>query len=191
MVVSATCFRVGKLSRSAPSGPREGRRGRDVTIVRTLSLAATLFLFWLALSGHYSTFLIAAGAIAALVVALLGIRAGYGDEEGHPVDYLVHGLAYWPWLIVEIAKSAWAVARIIVDPKLPISPRLIRTKATQRTAVGIATYANSITLTPGTITVEVSRREQAFLVHALTRDSAAGVEEGSMDRRVSDFEGQR
>jgi multicomponent Na+:H+ antiporter subunit E len=160
-----------------------------LTILRILSLAATLFLFWLLLSGHYTPFLVVSGAAVALVAALLGIRSGYSDEEGHPVDYLLHGLAYWPWLIVEIAKSAWAVARIIVDPKLPIGPRLIRTKASQRSAVGIATYANSITLTPGTITVEVNRREHEFLVHALTKDSAAGVEEGSMDRRVRAFEG--
>lgn len=147
-------------------------------------------MFWLGLSGHYTPFLIASGAVVAIVVALLGIRSGYGDQEGHPIDYVFHGLAYWPWLVVEIAKSAWSVARIIVDPKLPISPRLIRTRASQRTSVGIATYANSITLTPGTITVEVDRREHEFLVHALTKDSAAGVEEGSMDRRVSAFEGK-
>lgn len=159
--------------------------------MRIASLAAALFLFWLLLSGHYTPFLIASGLAVAIVVAVLGIRSGYADEEGHPVDYLLRGLAYWPWLIVEIAKSALSVARIIVDPKLPISPRLIRTKVSQRTAVGIATYANSITLTPGTITVEVNRRGQEFLVHALTEGSAAGVEEGTMDRRVTSFEGRR
>lgn len=160
-----------------------------MTILRVFSLAAALFLFWLALSGHYTPFLIVSGAAIALAVALLGIRSGYGDDEGHPVDHLLHGLFYWPWLVVEITKSALTVAHIIVDPKLPISPRLIRARASQRTAVGIATYANSITLTPGTITVEVNRREREFLVHALTKDSADGVEEGSMDRRVRAFEG--
>ena len=160
-----------------------------MTILRIFSLAATLFLFWLALSGHYTLFLIASGAAVASVVALLGVRSGYGDEEGHPIEYLLHGFVYWPWLVVEIAKSAWAVAVIIINPRLPISPRLIRTKASQRTAVGIATYANSITLTPGTITVEINRREHEFLVHALTKDSADGLEEGTMDRRVRAFEG--
>jgi multicomponent Na+:H+ antiporter subunit E len=135
--------------------------------------------------------LVASGALVALAVTLVGVRSGYADDEGHPIDYLLHGLVYWPWLVMEIAKSALAVARIIVDPRLPISPRLIRTKASQRTAVGIATYANSITLTPGTITVEVNRREHEFLVHALTADSAAGIEEGSMDHRVRLFEGGR
>ena len=160
-------------------------------IPRILSLATALFLFWLALSGHYTPFLIAAGLIASLLIAFLGLRVGYADEEGHPIDFLLRGLLYWPWLIVEIAKSAWGVARIIIDPKLPISPRLIRAKTSQRTAVGIATYANSITLTPGTITVEVNRRDQEFLVHALTAAGAAGVEEGGMDRRVTSFEGGR
>jgi multicomponent Na+:H+ antiporter subunit E len=121
---------------------------------------------------------------------MLGLRVGYADQEGHPIDYVVGGLVYWPWLIVEIAKSAFAVARVIVDPRLPISPRLIRTRVSPRTAVGIATYANSITLTPGTITVDVSRRDREFLVHALTAETATGVTDGAMDNRVSVFEGR-
>ena len=156
--------------------------------MRIASLAAALFLFWLLLSGHYTPFLIASGFAVAVVVAVLGIRSGYADEEGHPVDYLLRGLIYWPWLTVEIAKSALAVARMIVDPRLPISPRLIRTKASQRTAVGIATYANSITLTPGTITVEASAEE--FIVHGLTRGSANGTISSEMDRRVAGCEAQ-
>jgi multicomponent Na+:H+ antiporter subunit E len=163
----------------------------DGRIPRILSLAAALFLFWLALSGHYTPFLIGAGLIAALAVAAFGLRMGYADDEGHPVEFLLRGFLYWPWLIVEVAKSAWTVARIIVDPKLPISPRLIRAKISERSAVGIATYANSITLTPGTITVAVNRREREFLVHALTADGAAGLAEGDMDRRVRAFEDGR
>jgi multicomponent Na+:H+ antiporter subunit E len=163
----------------------------DPRIPRVLSLAGTLFLFWLALSGHYTPFLVVAGIVSSLAIAAFGLRMGYADEEGHPVGFLLRGLLYWPWLFVEIAKSAWDVARIVVNPRLPISPRLIRARASQRTAVGIATYANSITLTPGTITVEVHRRDHEFLVHALTAESAAGVAEGGMERRVTAFEGGR
>ena len=166
-----------------------GREGRGA-ILRVFSLAAALFLFWLGLSGHYTPFLVGSGMVVALVVAFLGIRSGYSDEEGHPVDYILNGLFYWPWLIWEIAKSSFAVARVIIDPRLPISPRLVRIKASQRNPVGIATFANSITLTPGTITVEVHRRNHEFLIHALTRESAAGVEDGVMDGRVSSFEGR-
>jgi multicomponent Na+:H+ antiporter subunit E len=142
------------------------------------------------LSGHYTPFLIASGVVVAIAVTALGLRVGYADQEGHPVDYIVGGLVYWPWLILEMAKSAFAVARAIVDPRLPISPRLIRTKVSQRTAIGIATYANSITLTPGTITVDVNRRDREFLVHALTAETAADLTAGGMDGRVAIFEGR-
>jgi multicomponent Na+:H+ antiporter subunit E len=89
--------------------------------------------------------------------------------------------------------SALGVARIILTPSLPISPRLLTVWPTQKTAAGVVTFANSITLTPGTITVEAERdpRNKRYLViHALTEETAAGLETGDMDRRVSAFEGR-
>ena len=74
---------------------------------------------------------------------------------------------------------------------MPISPQLLRVKTTQKTGVGVATYANSITLTPGTITVEVNRRDSELLVHALTKAGADGLAAGEMDRRVTVMEGKR
>jgi multicomponent Na+:H+ antiporter subunit E len=157
--------------------------------MRALSLAATLFIFWLLLSGHYTAFLMTSGALAAAFVAWLGLRLDYADEEGHPIDLIGRGLVYWPWLIKEIVKAAWSVALVIVNPSLPISPRLIRVATTQKRAVGTVAYANSITLTPGTITVEVSRPQQALLVHALTEAAAGDLAAGEMDRRVTVMEG--
>jgi multicomponent Na+:H+ antiporter subunit E len=153
-----------------------------------LSSAIILFVFWLLLSGYFTVFLVTMGAFSAVAIVLLGRRMEVIDREGHPIDMGWRVFTYWPWLAKEIAKSAWDVARIIVDPRLPISPRLVRAKATQKTAVGVVTYANSITLTPGTISVDV--REGEILVHALTRESAAGLLEGEMDRRVTRFEGR-
>jgi multicomponent Na+:H+ antiporter subunit E len=120
--------------------------------MRVASLAFALYLFWLLLSGYYSLFLLAAGAVAAVAIAFAGRAFGYADGEGHPVELIPAGLRYWPWLVVEIAKSAWSVSRIILSPSLPISPVIAKIKAGPETAVGMATYANSITLTPGTIT---------------------------------------
>jgi multicomponent Na+:H+ antiporter subunit E len=159
-------------------------------MLRTVSLALFLFAFWLLLSGHYTVWLIASGAVVSALLALFGRRFGFADEEGHPVDRLLPGLVYWPWLAREIVKSAISVTRIILDPKLPISPQLFHTKVSARSPVGVATYANSITLTPGTITVAIDREHDRFLVHALTRDGAADVEAGEMDRRVARFEGR-
>jgi multicomponent Na+:H+ antiporter subunit E len=158
--------------------------------MRRFALAILLFGFWLLLSGHYTVWLMSAGAVTALLVAYVGGRFGYGDEEGLPIDRLLGGLLYWPWLVKEIALSSLAVARIILNPRLPISPRLIRAPFGPRTAVGIATYANSITLTPGTITVEVDRRRGELVVHALTDAGASDLMAGEMNNRVERFEGR-
>lgn len=156
--------------------------------MRALSLVIMLFAFWLLLSGYFTPFLLAMGLLCALAVVALGHRMDIVDHEGTPVHLSWRVVLYWPWLAKEIAKSAWDVSRIIVNPRLPVSPRLVRAKSSQKTAVGVVTYANSITLTPGTVSVEVKAGE--ILVHALTRESAAGLLEGEMDRRVTRFEGR-
>jgi multicomponent Na+:H+ antiporter subunit E len=155
--------------------------------MRYLSLAGFLLAFWLALSGHFTPMLVAAGAASAVVCVLAAIRMRTADTEGHPIELLRGTVTYYPWLAREIVKSGWAVTKLILHPRLPISPTMTVVQASQRTPVGVATYANSITLTPGTITVGVSGNVLA--VHALTRDGALDLEAGGMDRRVSQFEG--
>jgi multicomponent Na+:H+ antiporter subunit E len=106
------------------------------------------------------------------------------DEEGHPLAVGWRALCfYWPWLLKEIVKSAWDVSRRILDPRLPISPVLVRFKPSQSNELGLVIHANSITLTPGTISVLVEREE--FLVHALSREGGAGLADSEMDRRVA------
>ncbi|MGD2138840.1 MAG: Na+/H+ antiporter subunit E [Burkholderiales bacterium] len=156
--------------------------------MRLVSSFLVLFAFWLLLSGHYTGFLVGAGAVCALGVVLFARRMDVVDREGHPVQLVPRALLfYWPWLIKEIFKSALQVAVIILHPRLPISPVLLRVRATQKTDVGRTTFANSITLTPGTISVDVGDDE--ILVHALTQDGASGLANGEMDRRVTRFEG--
>lgn len=154
--------------------------------MRWVSLAVVLFLFWLALSGHYTPFLLVAGAGSAVLCVFVATRMRVADAEGHPVQLLRGALTYFPWLLWEIAKSAWAVTKLILHPRLPISPTMTRVIASQRTTVGVATYANSITLTPGTITTGV--KGNVLTVHALVSDGAADLEAGGMDARVSLFE---
>ena len=152
-------------------------------LLGTAALAASLFVFWLLLSGIYTPFLVLSGLGASIAVALLATRMEITDDEGHPIHLAFAAARYWPWLLKEIVKSGWQVARIIIDPRLPISPTLVRFRPSQTSAVALATHANSITLTPGTITVDATAEE--FLVHALTREGAAGVVGSEMDRRVS------
>ncbi len=155
--------------------------------MRLIGLATFLFAFWLALSGHYTAFLVGAGLASAILCAIAARRVLPADSESQPLRLLVGTVTYYPWLLWEIVKSAWSVTKIIIDPRLPISPTMTRVSASQRTAAGIATYGNSITLTPGTLTVGVAGNQ--LLVHALTRDGALDLESGRMDRRVARFEG--
>lgn len=148
---------------------------------------ATLFAFWLLMSGIYTPFLVGAGLGCAAAVAVLAHRMEVADREGHPIHLVPAALGYWPWLALQIVKSALKVARIVLDPKLPLSPVMVRFRPLQQSTVGLVTHANSITLTPGTITVEARHGE--FLVHALTRETAAGLAGGEMDQRVRRFEG--
>jgi len=155
--------------------------------MRYFSLASFLFAFWIALSGHYTPALTAAGAVSAVVCVFAAIRMRVADAEGHPVELLTRAVTYFPWLIREIAKSAWGVTKIILDPRLPISPTITILNTSQRTTTGRNIYANSITLTPGTITVGVSG--DRLVVHALVKEGADELEAGGMDARVSQFEG--
>lgn len=154
---------------------------------RIISLAVFLLIFWLALSGHYTAFLIGVGLGVVGLCVLMAQRMRVLDEESQPLHVFAQVPMYWGWLFVEIAKSAWAVTRVIWNPRLPISPTMTRVKAMQRTPAGMATFANSITLTPGTITTAV--KDDVFTVHALVRESADDVEGGDMNRRVCKFEG--
>lgn len=155
--------------------------------MRYVSLAGFLFAFWLALSGHYAPVLVAAGVASTLLCVFAAKRMRAADAEGHPIELFLGAVTYYPWLIREIAKSAWIVTKVILHPRLPISPTMTVVRAGQKTKAGMATYANSITLTPGTITVGVTGDE--FTVHALAREGAIDVESGGMDRRVRQFEG--
>jgi multicomponent Na+:H+ antiporter subunit E len=155
--------------------------------MRMIVLGTFLLCFWLALSGHYTPFLIGCGVGISVVAVLASKRMKIDDDEAVPVAFFAGIPRYYSWLFVEIAKAAWNVARIIAHPKLPISPCMTAVDASQKSATGIVTYANSITLTPGTVTIGVKGKR--LTVYALTRKGALDVEAGLMDQRVRRFEG--
>jgi multicomponent Na+:H+ antiporter subunit E len=146
-----------------------------------------LLAFWLLLSGHFTVFLVLAGVGSSAAVVWVARRMEVVDREGVPIDFWRIVFSYWPWLAWEIVKAAWDVTKIILHPRLPISPTLVRFHPSQRSAVGLVTHANSITLTPGTITIEASPTE--FLVHGLTKAGAEACVGSEMDRRLARLEG--
>ncbi|MBY8974857.1 Na+/H+ antiporter subunit E [Rhodobacteraceae bacterium NNCM2] len=158
--------------------------------MRLFLISATLFGFWLLMSGEWEhEWLIWAGAILSVAVVGFCLMKGLTDEEGFPIEKLPRAMLFWPWLIWQIVLSALSVTRIILSPSLPISPRMVKVAAKQKSAVGLTTYANSITLTPGTISVEVSEQGKAIWVHAITEDGAEGMKDDPMNAKVAWMDG--
>jgi multicomponent Na+:H+ antiporter subunit E len=152
-------------------------------IVLTVSLA----VLWLALSGHYTGLLLCLGALSVLLCVWLASRMEVFDEEVHLAQFhALPSLKYAVWLTREVVLSAVDVSRCVLDPTLPISPRAITLPLSQRTELGRAVYANSITLTPGTVSIDLG--EDFVMVHALSKAGADALVEGEMDRRVAALE---
>jgi len=154
---------------------------------RAIVLFAALYGTWLLLSGHYTVTLMTYGALSCAFVVGIAVHLGIVDDEAVPTQLAAGHFLYLPWLAKEIVLSNLSVARVILSPSLPIHPRILRVEASQKTDVAQVIYANSITLTPGTVTLDV--RDGKLLVHALTSDSAEGLLSGEMDRRVAALEG--
>ncbi len=156
-------------------------------MLQALSLGAVLYGLWLLLSGHYQPLLLGLGVASTIVVVLIARRMDLIDREGHPIHLSWRFLLYIPWLVWEIVKANIDIARVIVRPKMAIRPAVLRLKGTQKSELGHVIYANSITLTPGTVTIGLE--EGVLSVHALTREAAEGLKSGDMDRRVAAVEG--
>jgi multicomponent Na+:H+ antiporter subunit E len=155
-------------------------------MLHVVGLGASLMAFWLVMSGFFTPLLLSLGAASVLLVLYIAHRMELYDRETFPFHLKGHVFKYWGWLAKEIFKANIDVAKIVLAPKMPISPRVVRVKATQKTDLGLVIFANSITLTPGTVTIDIEGDE--MIVHALSQELADGVLNGDMDGRVTAFE---
>ncbi|OEU48467.1 MAG: cation transporter [Desulfobulbaceae bacterium S5133MH15] len=151
-----------------------------------LALSVLLSAFWLINSGHYTSLLLFFMVVSVLFVAVLCHRMDVVDGESQPLELTFTIPMYWLWLIKEVTVANIAVARCVWKGADSISPSVIKVKANQKTDLGIVIYANSITLTPGTVSIDLEDNE--ITVHALTRETAKDLLTGEMDRRVCKVE---
>lgn len=156
-------------------------------MLHAISLGLVLFSTWLLLSGYFEALLLVFGVLSCAIVLIVVHRMDVVDHEGHPVHLGWRILPYWVWLLVEIVKSNVEVARMILAPRMPIGPVMVRVPTSQHGELGQVIFANSITLTPGTVSIRVSGRE--ILVHAITQGMADDLLRGEMDRQVTRMEG--
>jgi len=148
----------------------------------SVSLAILLAVLWLAISGVYKPPLFVLGAASIAIVVWLSRRMDVVGVEHNPVLYSWRLPVYWLWLLGEIAKSNLEVARAALSPRDRVRPRLIRVPVRLGSAVAKVTYANSVTLTPGTVTLLLE--EDYLEAHALLESTASELESGEMERKI-------
>ena len=152
-----------------------------------LPLALLLGVFWALLSGQFhNSFLITAGVLCITFVVWMQHRMGGLDDEGVPARFYPKALLYVPYLLWEVIKSNWDVFKRVWTTPLPIDPCLTPVPYSTKHAFVTTTYANSITLTPGTVTVVVGDR--TMLIHCLTKDAGDGLLGGDMERHCKELE---
>jgi len=156
-------------------------------IIKPLLLFVFYFVIWLLLSGHYDPLLLTLGVLSCITCLYVTWKAKFIDEEGLPLHLLIRLPIYTLWLFKEIIKANIDTAKIIIinNP----DPQNFRVKSSQKTEAGKVTYANSITLTPGTVTTVLDG--DILEVHALSSDMADDVKSGAMDKKVSWLEGNK
>lgn len=160
-----------------------------------VGLTAILVALWLTLSGHYTLsgenhLLIGLGILSIGAAVGLTSRMRILDGETVPLARFVPLVRYWGWLGREIVAANLSVVRLTMKPDMDIEPRLVRVPVDLRSGLGRCVFANSITLTPGTVTVDIE--EDGYLVHALDgsfTDPAGFAEMGVRSDTASD--GQR
>ena len=147
-----------------------------------IGLLIVITALWLGLSGLYKTLLLSLMAVSVILTMILAVRLKVIDREGVPYGRLPQFLIYWVWLVAEIFKANRQVIKAILSAYLTIDPALVKVKTQCESDLAKTVFANSITLTPGTVSVEVEGNK--ILVHALYEDAAAPGAFADMDRRA-------
>ncbi|MEP6389210.1 MAG: Na+/H+ antiporter subunit E [Halioglobus sp.] len=153
-------------------------------ILLTLLLWFTAWLLW---SGMFKPLLIGLGVVSCLLVLVLSRRMGFFKQEVFSLHLTWRLLPFWGWLGKELIIANLQVARVVLSRHMPISPTVIRLQALSSDPLGQAILGNSITLTPGTVTVD--DHEGELLVHCLTQEGADALIDGDMNRRVAAVSG--
>ena len=153
-------------------------------MTHVISLALALLLLWLGLSGHFEPLLLLIGLASTVLAVFLAKRMEVLDHESHPIHLTGRLFRFWGYLSREVVLANIDVIKRILTPGKSISPQLVKLPLPQQTDLGKVIYANAITLTPGTVSVQLDRSE--ITVHALAKESAEELGDGEMARRVPD-----
>jgi multicomponent Na+:H+ antiporter subunit E len=160
---------------------QRGEARLSSVLLLLLILAAT----WLLWSGLYKPLVVGLGVFSCVLSVYLAHRMGFFRHQAI-LGLLPRLPGYWLWLLREIIISSLEVAKLILKPSLPISPMVVVLEAETKTDVGHVILGNSITLSPGTVTLDL--HEGKILIHCLTSESATELLKGEANRRAAALE---
>lgn len=167
-------------SRSAGKGASgEGHFGR-IAVLAVLLAAA-----WLLWSGFLKPVILTFGLLSVVIVLITAQRMHFFDTDFFALRFTSRIFRFWVWLAREVIKSSLDVTRLVLNPRMPIKPTVVQFDTRCEHPVDKVILGNSITLTPGTLTLAID--DGHFTVHALTAEGAQDIADGEMDRRVSEL----
>lgn len=151
--------------------------------------AILLSIFWLLLSGYIEPLLLSFGALSICVVLVILKRMDALDKEPMTVNVNYKTIRYFFWLIVQIAKSSLHVTKLVWGSPDKLSPTLATLPIDTASPKHHVLYANSITLTPGTLCVDLKSNE--ITVHALQKSSIESLSKGKMETKITETLGEK
>lgn len=158
--------------------------------MRWVARMAPLFaVFWLVLSGHLEPLLLVLGALSVALVCWLSVRAGLPARETVTIPLALRLPRYLLWLAKEVLVSAIAVVRKAWSPRLALEPVVEATPSPEMSALTQVVYANSITFTPGTLSLDLD--DDRIRVHSLEPADVESLRAGRMLRHVRRLEASR
>ena len=153
--------------------------------MKVIGITSLLCIFWILLSGQFELLMLGLGLLSLALTVFLAKRMNLIDDESFPLHLFSQFPAFFIYILKEIVKAnIEVVKRIIKSDRKSISPQFIEIPAPQKSELGRVIYANSITLTPGTVSVALSKNK--LTVHALTKETAQELTEGSMAQKIPD-----
>jgi len=155
---------------------------------RYLTLGTVLIVFWLLLSGHYTPLFFFFAAASIGLVVIISVRMDRVDHEIDPMSINPALFSYWFYLARETVRSNIDMVKRVWGREVSIAPGVAKIKPSQRSRMGMVMYANSITLTPGTVTLDIDEETEEFEVHSIDVALLKELEDGEMDRRISRLE---
>lgn len=166
------------------------------TLVHKLAMFVVLFGFWMVLSGRTETKFIVYGLITAIVTTWVTYPLLLVPNKEGSKKYFVFGVSipkfimYFFWLMWQLVLANIDVLLATTAQELDIDPKVVRFYFRADNPMASVVLANSITLTPGTVTINVTD-DGLYEIHALTRGAAAGVLDGSMQKKVAALYGEK